>query len=181
MKIYIYIILAVVMLLPVGYVIYHLIPKVCYYPTGEIQSITKNLSFFNEYPKYTTTYYKNGNILSKGKRMWMREIENWEYYYENGQLSMVRNYRESEVEGSESSSLLKRNKNKELHNYDNIWFENKKADELIISLYGAITYQKCWDRDGNEVQCLSNMWLDIVKNQTSFLLKKDCKKKLQFD
>ena len=80
------------------------------------------------------------------------------------------------------SSVLFSNKNKELHKTNNhIWFENKKADKLIIALYGAITYQKCWDRDGNEVQCLSNMWLDIVKNQTSFLPKKDCKKKLQFD
>ena len=132
MKRKLYIILALGILLLVGYVIYHLSPKTCHYPTGEILSISKNSSFFKEYPKYTTTYYKNGNIFSKGKRMFARDIENWEYYYENGQLSIVRNYRENEVEGLESSSLLKRNKNKELHNYNHIWFETKAADELII-------------------------------------------------
>ena len=176
MKRKLYIILALGILLLVGDVIYHLIPKSCHYQTGEILSIRKNLSFFKEYPKYTTTYYKNGNILSKGKSMFARDIENWEYYYENGQLSMVRNYRENEVEGLESSSLLKRNKNKELHNYNHIWFENKEADELIIALYGAITYQKCWDRDGNVIQCSSKLWLDIVNKQASLLGKKDCKK-----
>ena len=178
MKKKIYIILALIILLLVGNVIHHVTPEVCYYPSGEILSIKKNLSYFKDYPKNTTNYYKNGNILSKGKSMFARDIEEWEYNYENGQISMIRSYKENEDEGLASSSLLKRNKNKEFNNHNHIWFENKKADELIIALYGAITYQKCWDKDGNVIQCSSKLWLDIVKKQSSNLINKDCKKQI---
>ena len=153
---------------------YESLPYVCHYPSGEIQSIKKDVFFYKPYPQYSTTYYKNGNILSKGKSMFARDIGKWEYYYDNGQLSMVRNYKEREGEGQDRGEQIEA----AVKGKGYVWFENKKVDQLIIDLYGEITYQKCWDENGNEIKCSSKLWLEIVNKQTRDGSVRDCGKKI---
>ena len=173
MKRILYILVGILLLIVGGY-IYESLPYVCHYPTGEIKSITKDVFFYKPYPKDKIYYYKNGNILSKGKGMWARDIEKWEYYYDNGQLSMVRNYKEREIEGQDTREQIEAT----VKAKDYVWFENKKADQLIIGLYGEITYQKCWDEKGNEIKCSSKLWKEIVNKQHGPGSFSDCGKKI---
>ena len=81
-------------------------------------------------------YFYNGNLSIKGNFKDNKQEGYWMSYYDNGQLYLDRIYKDGKLEGIWKSYY----ENGQL-NYE--W--NYKEGELIS--------QKCWDENGNKIEC----------------------------
>jgi len=141
------------LLVSLGNIIYNSFPSKKYYKSGELKEIWDYVNpyfitydllrkiyggsifeFGNYNGIYSTCYYKNGNIKSKGITKGGRERGEWEYYYENGQLVMERNY-------------------------------TKALSKNYTGLFGEVLSQRCWDRNGNKIECSFELWVYIQTEQ----------------
>ena len=75
------------------------------------------------------TKFVNGNGVDKG-------------YYENGQLRYETNYKDGIVDGLGKG-----------------WYENGQLKSEWSYKDGELISEKCWDEEGNEIDCLNKIYL----------------------
>ena len=81
-------------------------------------------------------YFENGEIFERGNHK-DGELEGlYQYYYENGQLQWEGNYKNGRMDG-----------------LWNTYYETGQLKEEWMGTEGVSILVKCWDEDGNEIEC----------------------------
>ena len=114
-----------------------------YYRSGSIRNITEGASYFDKkddlnsiYYGKSTWYYETGEIEIEENYVDGKREGKATLYYKSGEINVVGNYVDDKLEGKETE-----------------YYESGEIEAVGNYVDGEIISVKCWDEDGNVIEC----------------------------
>ena len=108
----------------------------------------------NPYSGKCKFLYKNGQVNSSRQYLKGKYHGVWTFYYKNGNKKSQINFYCCECCNGQSHTTWWENGNPQWDGYSKYWYENGQLSwRGRYDSDGTLMSSKCWDRNGNEIEC----------------------------